>query len=516
MKKLLVIIFLLIGSHGALAQTNIPDQRPHNGQMAMTNKPNTFQQSVVFKGNATINVTGSTQCLHVNSVGLITGTGSDCGAGGGGVSSLTGDSVVYNNSASTGAVTLSLATQTANNIFAGPSSGGAVAPTFRSLVGADLPNPAASTLGGVESLVATSHQWINTISTSGVPSSTQPAFTDISGAATTTQMPAAHKEAVTAFMRSNQVGSMGVPDQESINGRIARYFKAGTWTGSNNFTGAFQITGTSLPAQAAGTLGLAGTATKPTLGANSEGDMFLTAAGGINLIGQGSTNDFSLFNSGGTSVCTVATGTTTLNCVGLQINGTNVSTTTGTVTSVATNNGVTGGTITTTGTIGLASVSNNSVLCNNSGGSAVPTAANCTTTGTGNAVMAATATLSGTTTVANVTGVGNDYLSGGYIETGAPYTANTSTSYALNIDNGPKQVITITGAVTITLATPTHSGSATFKLLQDGSGHVYSITGCKWAGGTAITYSTAANAYDIVSVWYDGTNSNCMGGAAFQ
>ncbi|HWE98838.1 MAG TPA: hypothetical protein VG248_03490 [Caulobacteraceae bacterium] len=29
-------------------------------------------------------VTGSTQCLHVSSVGLITGTGSDCGSGGGG------------------------------------------------------------------------------------------------------------------------------------------------------------------------------------------------------------------------------------------------------------------------------------------------------------------------------------------------------------------------------------------------------------------------------------------------
>lgn len=30
------------------------------------------------------NITGSTQCLHVNSAGLVTGTGSDCGSGGGG------------------------------------------------------------------------------------------------------------------------------------------------------------------------------------------------------------------------------------------------------------------------------------------------------------------------------------------------------------------------------------------------------------------------------------------------
>lgn len=34
--------------------------------------------------NRTTNITGSTQCLHVNSAGLISGTGADCGAGGGG------------------------------------------------------------------------------------------------------------------------------------------------------------------------------------------------------------------------------------------------------------------------------------------------------------------------------------------------------------------------------------------------------------------------------------------------
>jgi hypothetical protein len=35
-------------------------------------------------GNLTTNVTGSTQCLHANSSGVVSGTGSDCGAGGGG------------------------------------------------------------------------------------------------------------------------------------------------------------------------------------------------------------------------------------------------------------------------------------------------------------------------------------------------------------------------------------------------------------------------------------------------
>ena len=57
------------------------------------------------------------------------------------------------------------------------------------LAAARLPNPSASTLGGIESYLAVSHQWINAISTSGVPSSTQPAFTDISGSVAASQLP---------------------------------------------------------------------------------------------------------------------------------------------------------------------------------------------------------------------------------------------------------------------------------------------------------------------------------------
>lgn len=53
----------------------------------------------------------------------------------------------------TGTLALSLATQSANTVFAGPSSGGAVAPTFRSLVSADL--PAAGTSQGAISYEVT-------------------------------------------------------------------------------------------------------------------------------------------------------------------------------------------------------------------------------------------------------------------------------------------------------------------------------------------------------------------------
>ncbi len=87
---------------------------------------------------------------------------------------------------SSGTLSMSLATQTQNTIFAAPN-GSTGAPVFRALAGADLPNPSSSTLGGIESIASVSHQWINSISTSGVPSLSQPAFTDLTGTATVAQ-----------------------------------------------------------------------------------------------------------------------------------------------------------------------------------------------------------------------------------------------------------------------------------------------------------------------------------------
>lgn len=76
---------------------------------------------------------------------------------------------------------------TANTFFAAPS-GSSGAGSFRAIVGADLPNPSASTLGGIQSKAAVTSNWINAISTSGVPSASQPAFSDISGSPTYAQI----------------------------------------------------------------------------------------------------------------------------------------------------------------------------------------------------------------------------------------------------------------------------------------------------------------------------------------
>jgi hypothetical protein len=77
--------------------------------------------------------------------------------------------------------------QSANTFLGGPVVGPAAAPVYRLIVGADLPNPSATTLGGIESIATVSHQFLTGISTGGVPSQAQPAFTDVSGTAQITQ-----------------------------------------------------------------------------------------------------------------------------------------------------------------------------------------------------------------------------------------------------------------------------------------------------------------------------------------
>lgn len=63
-----------------------------------------------------------------------------------------------------GTLAVTLATEVKNKVFVGPASGADATPTFRLLVGADLPLPAAATLGGVFSKAAVSNQFLTSIS----------------------------------------------------------------------------------------------------------------------------------------------------------------------------------------------------------------------------------------------------------------------------------------------------------------------------------------------------------------
>jgi hypothetical protein len=62
--------------------------------------------------------------------------------------------------------------------------------TTGTLPAARLPNPSASTLGGVQSKTCSASQWLNDVSTLGVLTCAQPNFTDLAGTASLAQLPA--------------------------------------------------------------------------------------------------------------------------------------------------------------------------------------------------------------------------------------------------------------------------------------------------------------------------------------
>lgn len=71
---------------GAATSGQLPATLVYNNQ---NNTYSTGTQDFSSATSVLLPVTGMTQCLHVNSAGTVSGTGSDCGAGGGGISGLT-------------------------------------------------------------------------------------------------------------------------------------------------------------------------------------------------------------------------------------------------------------------------------------------------------------------------------------------------------------------------------------------------------------------------------------------
>jgi hypothetical protein len=259
----------------------------------------------------------------------------------------------------TGTLTGAFVNQNANTVFAGPTSGGQNTPAFRALVGADLPNPSASTLGGIESIAATSHQWINAISTSGVPSQTQPAFSDISGSITAAQCVAPTLstigcvEAIAPVTSNwiNSISTLGIPalSQPSFTDINGNATLAQLPSISNNSVLGNNSGGTAVPS---------------TLTASNVLDFIATTQGDV-LYRNGTTW---VALAPGTNGQVLTTGGAAANPSWSTVTGT------GTVTNVATSGGLTGGPIMTTGTLSLASIATGNVLAYTGGGSGTPVA----------------------------------------------------------------------------------------------------------------------------------------------
>ena len=85
---------------------------------------------------------------------------------------------------------------------------------------------------------------------------------------------------------------------------------------------------------------------------------------------------------------------------------------------------------------------------------------------------------------------------------------NSGTADTIDWTAGNKQRSTLTGNVTFTFTEPNGPCNLIFKLVQDATGSRTATfpADVNWPGGTAPTLTTTANAIDIVSFYYDGTD----------
>lgn len=403
----------------------------------------------------------------------------------------------------TGTLTGTLATQAANLVWAGPTTGAAATPTFRSLVGADLPNPSSGSLGGVQSFAAVSSQWIRQISTSGVPTASQPAFSDISGAITPAQCPnpsastigCVQSLAAVTSKWINTISTSGVPSATQP-----------------NFT---DIAGSATLGQ------MPSISNSSVLGNNSGGTAVpsaLTATQVLDFIG--STQGQILYRNG--SVWTplaVGTAGQVLTTQGAAANPSWTTVTgTGTVTSVATNNGITGGPITTTGTVGLATIATGNVLAYTSGGTGVPVAT------TPSAILDVIGSTTGNVLYRAAGGTGWQVLAPGtngqVLTMGASTPAWGNAGTVSNVTIVAGYGISLSGTCTIsTTGTCTPSVSLSFNGASlgsnvalnntanyfDGPSVAQGATGTWYASGTVTVQDTAGAANIDCKLW-DGSS----------
>lgn len=151
-------------------------------------------------------------------------------------------------------------------------------------------------------------------------------------------------------------------------------------------------------------------------------------------------------------------------------------------------------------------------VINNPAGLKYPTADGTTgqaivTNGAGNLSFSSTGdvTLTGAQTLTNKT-IEAGTFTNGYTEETA--TANTGTSYTIDLANGTVQILTLTGNCTFTFPTATAGRGFLLLLKQDATGSRTATwpASVKWPGGTAPTITSTASKADKYVFTADGTN----------
>lgn len=414
-----------------------------------------------------------------------------------------------------GTLTGTLATQSANRIFAGPTTGAAAAPTFRALVANDIPDISATYATAAGAMAFTNKtgnisQWTND----------------------------------SGYLTSVGTGGVGITTLGTIT--------TGTWNG------------TVVAGQYGGT-GVANTGKTITLGGNlvTSGAFAVTFTlsntTNVTLPTSGTliTNTVATLSSL-TSVGTIGTGVWQGTAVGAGFGGTGIasyavgdilyasaSTTLSKLADVATGKVLCSGGVTTapswctftitnaTGTLGIANGGTGLTTTPTDGQLLVgKTATNAyvqaTLTGTANRVTVTNG--SGTITlatpqdiaIASAVQFGRLGLGGGPDATAALYAqgvrkvyylddGNSGTAKTIDLSTGDYRKLTMTGNCTLTLNNPITNTVYTFWLVQDGVGsRTMTWPGTvKWTGGSAPTLTVTAAKRDQIECFWDGTNYYC-------
>lgn len=231
-----------------------------------------------------------------------------------------------------GTLAVTLATQTANTVFAGPTTGSPAAPTFRSVVAADIPTLNQNTTGTAANVTASSNSTLTTLSALSLPASQLSGTGNLTDAGTdgitVTSGTGAVIGAGTSLAQhvsdSTHNGYLSQTDWSTFNGKQAAGNYITALTGDVTASGPGSVAATL--ATVNGNIGSFGSSTSiPSFTVNGKG--LITAASGNAVVApagtlSGTTLNATVVTSSLTSVGTITSGTWTGTTIAIANGGT--------------------------------------------------------------------------------------------------------------------------------------------------------------------------------------------------